>query len=58
VFLGTDHNLGDYGDAPILYETMIFGGPLDQEQWRYASREEAVAGHATAVELAHGAVQS
>ena len=30
---------------PILYETLVFGGPLDQEMWRYATREAAEAGH-------------
>ncbi len=44
VFLGLDHAFG--GGTPILFETMIFGGPLDQEQDRYATREEALIGHA------------
>lgn len=45
VFLGLDHNF--FGSSrPILYETMVFGGPLDQEQERYATRDEALAGHA------------
>lgn len=35
---------------PMLWETMVFGGPLDQEQWRCGgSREEAKAMHASAV---------
>jgi len=44
VFLGLDHNL--FGGPPILYETMVFGGPLDQEMDRYATRDQAIAGHA------------
>ena len=48
VFLGLDHNFG-FGGAPILYETMVFGGPLDGEQERYATREEALRGHAEAL---------
>lgn len=58
VFLGLDHSFG--GGVPILYETMIFGGPHDQYQDRYATKEEALAGHAVAVELAKSplAVQS
>lgn len=32
VFLGIDHSFGD--GPPVLWETMIFGGPLDQEQDR------------------------
>ncbi len=44
VFLGLDHNFGD-SLAPVLWESMIFGGPLDQEQRRYTSKAEALAGH-------------
>jgi len=43
VFLGIDHAF--VGGEPILWETMVFGGPLDQEQDRYHTREVAVAGH-------------
>lgn len=45
VFLGIDHRFLGEG-PPILFETMVFGGPLDQEQERYATRDEAVSGHA------------
>lgn len=48
VFLGLDHNMRASGD-PVLFETMIFGGPLDQEQWRYCTYDEAERGHAEAV---------
>lgn len=47
VFLGLDHAFG--GATPVLFETMVFGGPLDQEQERYHTRTEAVAGHAAMV---------
>ena len=48
VFLGLDHNWGD--GPPILWETMVFGGPLDQEQERCSgSREQAEAMHAEMV---------
>ena len=50
VFLGLDHSFG--AGPPLLYETMIFGGPHDQYQERYATRAEALAGHIKAVELA------
>ncbi len=43
VFLGLDHSFG--GPIPILYETMVFGGPLDGERERYATREQAITGH-------------
>lgn len=50
VFLGLDHSFGR--SRPLLYETMIFGGPLSDEQWRYATEKEARAGHKKAVLLA------
>ena len=44
VFLVHDHRfLGD--GAPILWETMIFGGAYDQLCWRYTSRLQASAHH-------------
>lgn len=48
IFLGIDHGY-DGRLAPILYETMVFGGPLDEETARYCTREEALAGHAAMV---------
>ena len=50
VFLGLDHNFS--GGDPILFETMIFGGPLDGEQWRYSTYAEAERGHKEAVRQA------
>lgn len=32
-------------EPPILYETMVFGGPLDQAQQRYSTWDEAIEGH-------------
>ena len=44
IFLGLDH--GQYGDGPpVLFETMIFGGPEDGYQERYCTWDEAVEGH-------------
>lgn len=48
VFLGFDHNHYGHGD-PILFETMIFGGPLDGDQWRYTTYADAERGHQEAV---------
>lgn len=49
VFLGLDHAFG--GGVPVLWETMVFGGKLDQEQDRCCgSREQAEAMHARMVE--------
>lgn len=50
VFLGIDHNFGE--GQPILFETMIFGGPRDQYTDRYCTWDEAKVGHAIAVKLA------
>ncbi len=44
VFLSMDHNFGGRG-APLLFETMVFGGPLDEEQERYADWSQAEQGH-------------
>ena len=48
VFIGIDHNFSGTG-PPLLWESMVFGGPLDREQARYSSRAAAVAGHAALV---------
>src|SRR5262245_32019844 len=57
VFLGLDHRFHGKG-PPILFETMIFGGPeeIDQYQRRYSSWDDAQAGHAAAVRMAREAI--
>ena len=49
VFLGVDHNFSPEG-APVLWETMVIGGPLDGEQDRYTSLAAAQEGHDKMVE--------
>jgi hypothetical protein len=44
VFLGLDHAFT--AGPPVLWETLVMGGPLDGEMCRYTSREAAIAGHA------------
>jgi hypothetical protein len=44
VFLSIDHNWRDDG-PPVLWETMVFGGPLDEEQYRDTSWVRAAARH-------------
>jgi len=44
VFIGLDHRFGRSG-PPILWETLVFGGPLDGEMDRYTSLDEARKGH-------------
>jgi hypothetical protein len=43
VFLGLDHAWGE--SLPMIFETMVFGGELDQEQVRYSTWEQAEVGH-------------
>jgi hypothetical protein len=43
VFLGLDHSFG--GGRPLIFETLVFGGPLDGEMERYSTWDEAEAGH-------------
>jgi hypothetical protein len=43
VWLGIDHSSWD--GPPIIFETMIFGGPNDGFQARYATKEAALTGH-------------
>src|ERR1044071_2919366 len=55
VFLGLDHQFGD-GGPPLLYETMIFGGPLDGYCRRCSTWDQAEAQHTEALREAttHG----
>jgi len=47
VFLGLDHSWN--GPPPLLFETLVFGGALDGEMFRYETWEEAEKGHAIMV---------
>ena len=40
VFLGLDHQFLEGGD-PLIFETMVFGEPLDREQNRCSTWEQA-----------------
>ena len=53
VFLGLDHgfDLGQPGYKPQLFETMVFGGPMDYYQQRYATWAGAEYGHKKVVEM-------
>ena len=50
VFLCLDHNFEGSGD-PVLFETMIFGGKLDDYQVRARTKQEALDNHRVAVEM-------
>jgi len=52
VFLGLNHG---FGGKPLWFETMVFGGKLDQEQDRYETWDEAVAGHEAMVKRVRAA---
>lgn len=43
VFLGIDH--GWFNDGPVLFESMIFGGQRDGEQYRYKNIDQAIKFH-------------
>lgn len=43
VFLGIDHQCDE--GPPLLFETMVFGGPLDEEQERCSTWAEAEEQH-------------
>lgn len=45
VFLGMDHGYPADPTKPVVFETMVFGGPLDGSQGRYATYELAIKGH-------------
>lgn len=43
VWLGIDHNF--FGGPPLIFETVVFGGPFDMTQKRYSTEAQALAGH-------------
>lgn len=55
VFLSIDHG---WSGTPVLYETMTFGGAPRIDEWcrRYATRAEALAGHAETVRAVRAAL--
>jgi hypothetical protein len=57
VFLGLDHNFRDHG-PPVLFETMVFGGPEDGFFERYSSWSDADRGHTETVLRVVGAMMS
>lgn len=53
VFLCLDHSYAPDGE-PILWETMVFGGPHDGWQSRYTSYADAKEGHEWVVAMVKG----
>lgn len=56
VFLVIDHRWGA-GD-PLLFETLVFNGPLDGEMARYSTYAAAEAGHAAMVARCRAAIDA
>ena len=54
IFLGLDHSFGD--GPPLLFESLVFGGTLDQEMDRYETWEQAEVGHKAMVKRCVDAV--
>lgn len=55
VWLGFDAI--DTRQPPLIYETLVFDGPLDLVAERYATEEEARAGHERMVERVRATVE-
>ena len=49
VWLGLNHAFGR-NSPPLIFESLVFGGEHDQDMMRYATEQEAIEGHRTAVE--------
>lgn len=45
VWIGMDMGFLAVADEPLIYETMVFGGPCDGNQYRWPTRDAAVLGH-------------
>jgi hypothetical protein len=44
IFIGLDHRFAGDG-PPILFESLVFGGPCDGDGRRYSSWDDAETGH-------------
>ena len=56
IFLGLDHALGQEG--PVLFETMVFGGPCDGDAARYRTWGQAEHGHQACVDRVQAALET
>ena len=50
IWLGCNLGFNEKMQA-LIFETMVFGGPHDKRQWRYATEQEAQDGHVAACGL-------
>lgn len=51
VFIGINLAFAFNDRPPAIFETRVFGGELNQRTWRYATYEQAEAGHQQILEL-------
>lgn len=58
VFMGTNFRVRGSEGPPILYETRVFGGPLEGECVRTPTRAEALTAHHTMVERVRAALRA
>lgn len=56
MFLGLDHNYSFKG-PPLIFETLVFGGSLDEHMDRYATYDEAETGHERMVKRVYNDVR-
>lgn len=49
VWLGIDHGIRRGDDPPVIFETLVFGGPQDGVMLRYCTEEQAEVGHKAVV---------
>lgn len=56
VFLGLDHQFPHGEGPPLVFETLVFRGPLDGEMDRYATAAAAREGHKVMTERVRNAV--
>jgi hypothetical protein len=56
VWIGIDMSYGNQA-SPVIFETMVFGGELEDAVWRYSTEEQACAGHDKAVAAARFAIE-
>ena len=59
VWLGANHNFTSRSGPPLIFETMVFGDhPLAEDAcWRYATEDEARAGHENVVNALRAAAK-
>jgi hypothetical protein len=55
VWIGINHRFFFDGGPPLIFETLVFGGPMDGYCWRWHNEDAARLGHEQVVERVHEA---